>query len=58
MEPRLILAYGSIAVMAASVIGLVFHRLYHSERRTYARRQLRDKAAHARRTAEQENPGG
>ncbi len=55
MEPRLIVAYSLMLLMALVVAAFVGYRAYHSHERSYARRLRREGKHHARTASEPED---
>lgn len=49
MEPRLIVAYSLMLLLALLVAGLIVFRVYHSHHRVYRRRLRREERLYAER---------
>lgn len=49
MEPRLIVAYGLMLIMALLVAGFIAYRIYHGHVRSYHRRLRKEPRIHAAR---------
>lgn len=57
MEPRLMVAYTLMLLMALLLAAFVGYRIYHTHERQYARRLRREARAHARaQLPEQDRP--
>ncbi len=55
MEPRLIVAYSLMLLMALAAAALIGYRVYNAGPRSRERRRRRDDAGFARRAAERAN---